>query len=179
MEIPYKKRHGLDALPTSGWYRTVLTMQYERIYHSPIGPLYLRCSDTHIVALSFHGETSEADAHHHLLESATMQLDEYFAGSRQAFTLPLLIEGTPFQKKVYEALLSIGYGQMASYEEIAKRIGNPKACRAVGMANNRNRLALLIPCHRVVGKHGSLVGYEGGLEKKAWLLDFERRHRSS
>lgn len=154
-------------------------MQYKRTYNSPIGPLYLRCSDTHIVELSFHGEASEVEAHHHLLDLAHLQLDEYFAGSRKAFTLPLLIGGTPFQKKVYEALLSIEYGQTASYEEIAMRIGNPKACRAVGMANNRNRLALLIPCHRVVGKHGSLVGYEGGLEKKAWLLDFERRHHSS
>ncbi|MEA5106640.1 MAG: methylated-DNA--[protein]-cysteine S-methyltransferase [Sphaerochaeta associata] len=154
-------------------------MQYGKIYDSPIGLLHLQCNDTHITALSFYHAGPILQLNHPLLDKACTQLDEYFEGKRKVFTLPLLIEGTPFQKQVYAALLSIEYGQTASYEEIAMRIGNPKACRAVGMANNRNRLALLIPCHRVVGKHGSLVGYEGGLEKKSWLLDFERRHRSS
>lgn len=138
--------------------------------------MYLTSSEKAITKLSFRGSPSDQEAEHPLLDLAFLQLDEYFAGTRKVFTLPLAIEGTPFQKLVYEALLHIGYAKTASYAEVARAIGNPKACRAVGMANNRNLLALLIPCHRVIGTNGSLTGYEGGLEKKAWLLDFERRH---
>lgn len=111
-----------------------------------------------------------------MLLKAVEELAEYFCGNRKEFSLPMLIEGTSFQKQVYQALLTIGYGQTRSYEEIAQEIQHPKACRAVGMANNRNKLAILIPCHRVIGKSGSLVGYAGGLDKKAWLLSWEKAH---
>lgn len=175
-ESSYKKRqdHGLLAKLAKVPYSIV--MYYTRTYQSPIGPLYLTSCEKAITMLSFHGSQTEQDAVHPLLDVAFQQLDEYFAGTRKAFTLPLAIEGTRFQKQVYAALLDIGYAKTASYAEIASAIGNPKAYRAVGMANNRNKIALLIPCHRVIGSNGSLTGYEGGLEKKAWLLDFERSH---
>ena len=99
---------------------------------------------------------------------------EYFSGRRQVFTLPLALEGTPFQHRVWEALRKIPYGSTCSYGEVAAAVGNPKASRAVGMANNRNPLPVLIPCHRVIGADGGLVGYGGGLDIKKKLLALER-----
>jgi methylated-DNA-[protein]-cysteine S-methyltransferase len=104
------------------------------------------------------------------------QLQEYFSGRRKQFTVPLRLEGTPFQKTVWEALQAIPYGKTVSYAEIAARIGNPKAFRAVGMANNRNPIAIIVPCHRVIGKNGALVGYASGIAFKQGLLDLERRN---
>ena len=104
---------------------------------------------------------------------AKAQLSEYFAGTRQEFTLPLSPKGTPFQQKVWAALQTIPYGQTRSYGEIARQIGSPKAARAVGMANHHNPIAILIPCHRVVGQNGALTGYAGGLERKKALLQLE------
>lgn len=108
-----------------------------------------------------------------LLVQAKAQLSEYFAGTRQEFTLPLSPKGTPFQQKVWAALQTIPYGQTRSYGEIARQIGSPKAARAVGMANHHNPIAILIPCHRVVGQNGALTGYAGGLERKKALLQLE------
>lgn len=108
-----------------------------------------------------------------LLEQAVQELEEYFAGERRKFDLPLHMEGTEFQKKVWNVLLQIPYGETKSYGEIAEIIGNRKACRAVGMANNRNPLMILVPCHRVVGADGGLVGYGGGLDIKEKLLALE------
>lgn len=110
-----------------------------------------------------------------LLLAACRQLDEYFAGNRRVFTLPLAPSGTPFQLQCWEALCRIPYGETISYAEEARMIGNPKACRAVGMANNRNQLPILIPCHRVIGKNGRLIGYGGGLHIKEFLLDHEAK----
>jgi len=107
-------------------------------------------------------------------EKAYEQLMEYFAGTRKEFDLPLVPAGTPFQKRVWDALLKIPYGKTVSYSDIALAIGNPKAVRAVGMACNRNPIAIIVPCHRVVGKSGKLVGYAGGLEIKQRLLELER-----
>lgn len=109
-----------------------------------------------------------------LLEEAAWQLSEYFAGKRRDFTLPLLLKGTPFQRRVWEALRAIPYGETCSYGELAKAIGSPKACRAVGGANHKNPISIIVPCHRVVGAGGSLTGYGGGLENKRFLLDLER-----
>lgn len=109
-----------------------------------------------------------------LLERAAAQLEEYFAGTRTAFDLPLEAEGTPFQRRVWEALQEIPYGTTVSYARIAARAGNPRASRAVGAANRRNPLAIVVPCHRVVGADGSLTGYAGGLERKEFLLRLER-----
>lgn len=109
----------------------------------------------------------------HLFREAKAQLDAYFAGRLKAFSLPLSPAGTEFQQKVWKLLQDIPYGTTCTYGEIAARAGNPKACRAVGMANNRNPLPILIPCHRVVGANGGLVGYGGGLDIKLRLLQLE------
>jgi len=109
-----------------------------------------------------------------LIKKAAAQLEEYFAGRRVKFDLPLAPAGTEFQRSVWKALQTIPSGETRSYGEIAARIGNPKASRAVGMANNRNPIAIVIPCHRVIGSDGSLTGYAGGLESKRYLLDLEK-----
>jgi len=102
------------------------------------------------------------------------QLEEYFAGERQVFDVPLRFAGTPFQEQVWRALREIPYGRTITYSELARRVGRPSASRAVGAANGRNPLSILVPCHRVVGAEGRLTGYAGGLERKRWLLDWER-----
>ncbi len=113
-----------------------------------------------------------------LQKKALFELKEYFEGKLTEFTLPLAPEGTEFQKKVWRALCTIPYGETRSYGEIAKLIGNPRACRAVGGANNKNPIMIVIPCHRVIGADGSLVGYAGGTDIKKRLLELERRHPS-
>jgi methylated-DNA-[protein]-cysteine S-methyltransferase len=105
---------------------------------------------------------------------AQRQLSEYFDGRRESFELPLAMEGSPFQRSVWSALCEIGYGQTASYGEIARRVGKPDAARAVGITNARNPIAIIVPCHRVIGADGTLTGYGGGLERKRYLLDLER-----
>ena len=111
-----------------------------------------------------------------LLIKAAGQLREYFDGKRKSFDLPLSYHGTPFQMEDWEALLTIPYGETRSYKQIAEQIGRPRAYRAVGMANHRNPISIIVPCHRVIGHNGSLVGYGGGLAHKAFLLRFEREH---
>lgn len=110
-----------------------------------------------------------------LLKEAARQLGAYFAGELDAFSLPLEPSGTDFMKQVWTALCEIPYGKTATYGEIAKKVGKPKAARAVGLANNRNPIPIVIPCHRVIGADGSLTGYGGGLEMKKKLLDLEKR----
>lgn len=109
-----------------------------------------------------------------LLKKANQQLQEYLDGKRKKFDLPLAPQGTEFQKKVWKALLEIPYGKICSYKEIATKIGNEKASRAVGMANNKNPILIFIPCHRVIGANGELVGYAGGLDMKKRLLKIEK-----
>lgn len=110
-----------------------------------------------------------------LLRRASKQLIEYLEQNRKTFDLPLVPQGTAFQQKVWKALQEIPYGKTCSYKEIAEQIGNVKACRAVGMANNKNPIAIFTPCHRVIGANGKLVGYAGGLDTKEKLLELERR----
>jgi methylated-DNA-[protein]-cysteine S-methyltransferase len=110
-----------------------------------------------------------------LIEKAAVQLAEYFDGSRRSFDLPLALRGTDFQVAVWKALLTIPAGETRSYQDIAVLIGKPKAVRAVGMANNRNPVVIIVPCHRVIGKDGGLTGYGGGLPLKRYLLDLEKR----
>ena len=107
---------------------------------------------------------------------AARQLDDYFAGKRHSFDLPLAPTGTPFQREVLEALQEIPYGETRSYADLAKAVGRPKATRAVGAANGRNPLPIVIPCHRAIGSDGSLTGFGGGLDTKRFLLDLEQRH---
>jgi methylated-DNA-[protein]-cysteine S-methyltransferase len=113
---------------------------------------------------------------HAILDDAAGQLDEYFDGQRQDFDVDLGPAGTDFQQTVWKALCEIPYGQTVSYGELARRVGNPKASRAVGLANGRNPISIVVPCHRVIGANGSLTGYGGGLHRKEWLLAHERAH---
>jgi methylated-DNA-[protein]-cysteine S-methyltransferase len=108
------------------------------------------------------------------LQPVRDQLSAYFAGDRRDFDLPLALHGTPFQRKVWEALAAIPFGETVGYAEIARRIGSPGSARAVGAAVGRNPVSIVVPCHRVVGSDGSLTGYGGGLDRKRWLLDHER-----
>ncbi|MCK9286478.1 MAG: methylated-DNA--[protein]-cysteine S-methyltransferase [Sphaerochaetaceae bacterium] len=151
---------------------------YQTLYgvsvDSPMGPITLMANDTAIVKTFFGSlprDVPEGDVP--LLQLAKIQMEEYLAGKRFIFELPLAPEGTVFQQSVWRALLAIPYGETKSYGQIAEKIGNPKACRAVGMANNRNPIGIIIPCHRVIGANGDLVGYAGGLEYKQFLLKLE------
>ncbi len=112
-----------------------------------------------------------------LLLEAKKQLEEYFEGKRKVFDLPLEQKGTEFQKKVWNALKEIPYGETRTYKEVAKMLGNEKASRAVGMANNKNNIPIIVPCHRVIGSNGKLVGYALGLDMKKYLLDLEKKNK--
>lgn len=147
-------------------------MQFERVMETPIGRVTLCADADGICALKFGACSCRADESP-VLDQAQRQLEEYFAGRRRAFSVPLSIHGSDFQMKVWRALMEIPYGETISYRELARRIGNPRACRAVGMANHVNRIPIFIPCHRVVGASGKLAGYAGGLEAKRILLETE------
>lgn len=149
-------------------------------YDSPFGDYTAAEDGTGICALYFgrrpvSGEWVQKETP--LLKKAARQMEEYFSGSRKQFELPLSLAGTPFQLADWAALQTIPYGQTRYYQQIAEQLGNPKACRAVGLANNRNPVAVIVPCHRVLGKDGKLVGYAGGLSIKEGLLKLEREHR--
>lgn len=143
-----------------------------RTITSPIGSLTLTEENGRITGVHF-GKAGGTNGVSPILCEAEKQLQEYFSGARKQFDLPLTPVGTQFQHAVWDALCAIPYGETRTYAQIAAAIGNPKACRAVGMANNRNPIAILIPCHRVVGANGSLTGYAGGLDAKKALLALE------
>lgn len=149
-------------------------MAYQYI-DSPLGRLTVAAQEGVLTHLLF-GEQPREDACRNtpLLDRARRELEEYFQRRRQVFTLPLSPQGTAFQRLVWQGLLTIPYGQTRSYGQLAQSIGHPRSCRAVGGANHRNPISILIPCHRVVGSDGSLTGYGGGLEKKIFLLELER-----
>lgn len=152
---------------------------------SPIGELLVLGDGESVHKLLMNGDGDFDDRKLELtrdqkaFERTIDQLSEYFAGDRNSFDLPLDPEGTEFQRAVWNALAEIPFGETRSYGEIAAAVGRPKAARAVGMANNRNPIAVIVPCHRVIGAGGALVGYAGGLERKTWLLDHEREARSA
>lgn len=162
---------------------------YVEEIESPIGMLTIACHRDGLCSIAF-GSLQQATAslqswakkhmmHNELKQDpeytgeAVRQLKEYFNGERRTFDLPLRLKGTAFQMKVWEALQDINYGETKSYKDIAQAIGNPKAVRAVGSANNHNPVPIVVPCHRVIGSSGSLVGYGGGLDKKVTLLELE------
>ena len=152
-------------------------------FQSPIGRLLLTSDGPSLTGLymepSRKAQSTEGwteDATVAPLAAAVRQLTEYFGGTRRTFDLPLRMQGTDFQKRVWQELTEIPYGQTWSYGELAKRIDNPSASRAVGLANGRNPISILVPCHRVIGADGSLTGYGGGLERKRWLLAHEGLH---
>lgn len=118
----------------------------------------------------------ELDRPTRLTDALAQQLDEYFQGKRQQFDVPYALRGTPFQNQVWAQLCRIPYGETRSYRDVAQALGNPQACRAVGMANHRNPLMILVPCHRVIGADGSLGGYAGGIDTKQFLLELEQKY---
>jgi len=148
-------------------------------YQSPFGKLLLIGNDGILEELHFpdaaEQELIAEDCQYDetVFNEVLRQLAEYFAGNRQVFDLKIVPKGTPFQKRVWQELQKIPFGRTASYGEIAERVGNAKACRAVGMANNKNPIPIIVPCHRVIGKNGSLVGFGGGLDLKRQLLNLE------
>ena len=145
-----------------------------RNIETPIGVLGLCARDGFLTAVKFHAvETFGEDR---ALDMAARQLEEYFSGSRREFDIPMDMGGTDFQKKCWQALMEIPYGETRSYSDIAMQVGSPKGVRAVGMANHVNPIPIIVPCHRVVGKNGSLTGYAGGLDMKTWLIEHEKRH---
>ncbi len=151
---------------------------------SPVGILKLVATDTALVAVLWENEDPKRvrlaelieNTQHPILLETQKQLNEYFAGQRQKFDVPLDFEGTEFQQKVWQALLTIPFGETRSYKDIAEQIGNVKAVRAVGAANGKNPISIIAPCHRVVGANGKLVGFAGGLENKDILLKIEKLH---
>lgn len=160
---------------------------FYKIIKSPIGS-YLIVESENGISVIEHLESEETKSQKATLSDtlqkdtpglieAAKQLEEYFQGERQVFDLPLNSGGTPFQQKVWKALRDIPYGKVRTYKEIAEAVDNPKAVRAVGMANNRNPLSIITPCHRVIGSNGALVGYAGGLSIKEFLLNLEAVNR--
>jgi methylated-DNA-[protein]-cysteine S-methyltransferase len=148
---------------------------YKSVYNAPIGKMIILSDGESIIEIDHinHDEPIMSNPDE-LCQLATKQLDEYFAGTRIEFDLPLkAIKGTDFQKAAWQALTTIPYGETISYGEQAKRMNNPKAVRAVGGANGKNPFSIVVPCHRVIGANGTLTGYTGGMNRKEWLLDFE------
>ncbi len=152
--------------------------RYKTYYDSPIGILEISGTENEIKGVHFVDKKIDPDPAIPLpLKDCMKQLSEYFVGDRKEFVLELRPEGTSFQKKVWNQLMKIPYGKTTSYKDIAVAIKNEKACRAVGSANGRNNIAVIIPCHRVIASDGTLGGYGGGLWKKEWLLDHERKNQ--
>ena len=141
---------------------------------SPVGRLYLESCGETLVALSFDPLVGEALRDPGPFEPVVSELEAYFAGVLRSFSVSLETRGTPFQQRVWQELCQIPYGQTWSYAHLAESIGQPRAVRAVGLANGRNPIAIIVPCHRVIGKNGSLTGYGGGLERKRLLLQLEQ-----
>ena len=151
---------------------------YITYLQTPIGQIKITANDKAVTSVHFvkKGEKVKSGKPNTVTRQCKKQLKEYFAGRRKKFELPLELEGTEFQKQVWTELLNIPFGKTASYGEIAKRIKNEKAVRAVGGANNKNKIAIVIPCHRVIGADGNLTGYAGGMWRKEWLLKHEAEY---
>ncbi|AVF73040.1 methylated-DNA--[protein]-cysteine S-methyltransferase [Vibrio alginolyticus] len=147
---------------------------------SPLGTVTIQSNAEGLLGIWFEtcttkpSELGGRDEQHPVLRQAVTQLDEYFAGLRNEFDLPLAATGTDFQNQVWQALTTIPYGETWSYQDLANAIGNPKAVRAVGLANGKNPISIVVPCHRVIGKSGKLTGYAGGVERKQRLLALEQ-----
>jgi len=148
---------------------------YRACHHSQIGFLEVVGNPKGILTITFGADEFETDRNlPACMTQCLRQLTEYFKGRRQKFSIPLILEGTDFQKAVWRQLQKIPFGQIASYGDIARAVGSPRAFRAVGNANNKNPIPLIIPCHRVIGSDGKLVGFGGGIWRKAWLLEHEQ-----
>jgi methylated-DNA-[protein]-cysteine S-methyltransferase len=154
---------------------------FYKFMNSPVGKLKLVASDRGLVAVLWENDSPSRvrlsdlmeDERHPVLLKTEEQLRDYFAGKRKSFSIPLDMRGTPFQRNVWKALIAIPFGQTRTYGDLAKQLGNPTASRAVGAANGRNPVSIVVPCHRVIGASGKLTGFAGGLETKAHLLGLE------
>ncbi len=158
-------------------------MRFRSIDSPPVGPLTLAGRDGRLMHLRMVDQTYEPDRadwqpDEHAFPEAVEQLNAYFAGTRTHFDLELELTGTAFQRKVWQALLTIPFGETRSYGEIAEQVGSPTAYRAVGLANGHNPVGIIVPCHRVIGANGNLTGYGGGLDKKRALLEMEKSRNS-
>ncbi|WP_213995714.1 methylated-DNA--[protein]-cysteine S-methyltransferase [Arsukibacterium sp.] len=148
---------------------------FQQTIDSPLGPLQIFASEQGITQINLGRQTTAPDLPSRLTAQAATQLQQYFAGTLTQFSLPLAAKGTLFQQQVWQALCQLPFGQTCSYATIARQIANPKAVRAVGAANGKNPIAIVVPCHRVIGANGTLTGYAGGLDNKAWLLAHEQK----
>ena len=143
------------------------------IYDTEIGKIEITEESGIIIGINFNADTNIKKQETKLIRNTYLQIKEYLEGKREEFDIPIKLNGTEFQKKVWRELLEIQYGETRSYKQIAEKIGNPKACRAVGMANHNNPIAIIVPCHRVIGTNNKLVGYAGGVDIKQKLLNLE------
>ncbi|TXR54562.1 methylated-DNA--[protein]-cysteine S-methyltransferase [Reinekea thalattae] len=154
-------------------------MNYYTQVNSPLGIVCLQANDEGLLGLWFETNTTKPNElgkeapEHPILIMAKQELELYFTGKLKSFTVPCVAHGTPFQQQVWQALCRIPFGESWSYAQLAEAIGNPKAVRAVGLANGKNPISVIVPCHRVIGKSGKLTGYAGGIERKSWLLNHE------
>lgn len=152
------------------------TAVHKALYESPIGPLEVAGTEEGILSIEFSDRRAiPAGLPAPCLKECLRQLEEYFQGTRRTFSLRLDLRGTPFQKRVWSELLKVPFGRTVAYRDIAAALGNPRATRAVGGANHRNPVSIVVPCHRVVGADGGLTGYGGGLWRKEWLLAHEKK----
>lgn len=147
-------------------------------FSSPVGNLQIRCTSTTVTSVKFVEHCNEENGHAPLLTLCKEQLEAYFRGDLKNFHFPIQQEGTPFQQGVWKHLIDIPFGKTISYLQLSKTIGDVKAIRAIAAANGRNNLAIVVPCHRVIGSDAKLVGYSGGLWRKKWLLDHEAKYHS-
>lgn len=145
-------------------------------YESPIGLIMIEAKDEKIIRVSFVEAATLSEKCSPMLEKAKKQMGEYFEGKRKAFDLPMAFEGTEFEKKVFKALTEVDYGNVASYKDIAIKVGHNKAYRAIGGTNHKNKLAIIVPCHRIIGSNGKMTGYASGIWRKTWLLDHEQKN---
>ena len=151
-------------------------MQYQISFKSPLGFLILKSNGESVTEISFVENEIQEQHSCEVLESCKAQLDDYFSGKSLAFDIPLAAEGTEFQQKVWAELLKIPYGETITYMDLAVRLGDPKCIRAAGTANGKNPIAVVIPCHRVIGAGNKLTGYAGGIWRKKMLLELEMKH---
>ncbi len=153
-------------------------MKQTTYYKSPFGAFTIIHDTQNVFFIKKIGDEYKKTVDCDLTLKLKSQLDEYFEGKRQTFDIPYILEGTEFQKKAWQALTTIPYGKTASYKDMAIKVGNPKASRAIGMANNKNPITIIIPCHRVIGSSGKLVGYAGGLNMKEKVLELEAKNKN-
>ncbi|KKC99538.1 methylated-DNA--[protein]-cysteine S-methyltransferase [Photobacterium halotolerans] len=156
---------------TSTTTRTI--QQFRQRIDTPIGWLAVVADQQAITTIEFDARPAPDDVSNAVTELGVQQLSEYFSGQRKHFDLPLSMPGTAFQREVWQALTDVPFGVTCSYSDVARQIARPKAVRAVGAANGKNPIPIVVPCHRIIGRSGTLTGYAGGLDKKRWLLEHE------